>query len=106
MSAGFFEVLLVFSLACMWAPIVEETLFRGAFQHYLRRRWSIPLTTLVVAFVFAAIHPQGYLGVPPLMAIGATLSLVREWRGSLIAPIVTHACNNTVMLTLVLLLFR
>jgi len=81
-------------MACVWAPIVEETFFRGAFFGYLRRRLSWVLSGIIVALVFAAIHPQGWIAIPVLATISLILSAIREWRGSLIASITAHALNN------------
>jgi membrane protease YdiL (CAAX protease family) len=81
-------------MACVWAPIVEETFFRGVLFGYLRRRLPWALSGILVALVFAAIHPQGWIGIPVLAAIGFTLSAIREWRGSLIASMSAHALNN------------
>jgi membrane protease YdiL (CAAX protease family) len=81
-------------MACVWAPIVEETFFRGVLFGYLRRRLPWALSGILVALVFAAIHPQGLIGIPLLAAIGFTLSAIREWRGSLIASMSAHALNN------------
>ena len=55
---------------------------------------------MLSAALFAAIHPQGIVGFAPLFAIGATLAALREWRGSLIAPMVAHGCVNGVTLIL------
>lgn len=91
-------------LACLWAPVCEETFFRGAmFAHC--RRWLHPLlSALVVAFVFAAIHPQGWAVVPALMSLAVSFALVREWRGSTIASMTGHAMQNGFVMTLNLLM--
>ena len=44
--------------------------------------------------IFAALHPQGVFAIPALAGIGIGFSLLREWRDSLIAPMVAHAINN------------
>lgn len=57
--------------------------------------WLGRLAALIVtAFLFAAIHPQGIAGIPPIMALATTLGTLRLWRGSLIAPMTVHAINN------------
>ena len=91
------------------APILEEIMFRGALYHHLRsvtRRRAVMLSALLSAtfsgLLFAAIHPQGVAGLPALTAIGFGLALVREWRGSLVAPIVAHACINSVTFAIAL----
>jgi membrane protease YdiL (CAAX protease family) len=47
--------------------------------------------------IFAALHPQGFLAIPALASIGMGFSLLREWRDSLIAPMVAHAINNGIL---------
>lgn len=92
----------LYLLACVWAPIVEETMFRGAFYRYLRA-WARPVgAALVQGFFFAIIHPQGILGVPALMSLGFNFALIREWRGSLIGPMTAHALNNGFVFTMLL----
>jgi membrane protease YdiL (CAAX protease family) len=97
-------------LAAILAPIVEETMFRGVLYRHLREfsaglgvTLSVILSGLAVSFVFAVIHPQGLLAVPPLMALAFGFTLLREWRGTLIPSMVAHGINNG-LLTLVLIL--
>jgi len=89
----------VFVLAVVWAPLVEESIFRGAFYHHLRGRLGVILASLGVGFVFAIIHPQGIIAVPALMSLGVIFCLIREWRGSLIGPVVAHAAHNGALVT-------
>ncbi len=95
----------LYLLACVWAPLVEETIFRGSLYASLRPTWHPILAGLLVAFVFAAIHPQGLAFVPALMPLAITFALLREWRGSLVAPIVAHAIHNFAITTLALVIF-
>ena len=103
-SSNPWNILKLYLLAAVWAPITEETLFRGAFFHHLRRRNGWFLSALIVSLIFASIHPQGILGVPALMTIAMMLAALREWRGSIIAPIVLHALNNAVVMTIAILM--
>ena len=105
------QVVVVFIAACVAAPIVEEIAFRGILYKALRdmtRRLSVSMSIaiagLVSGFIFAAIHPQGWVAIPALTAIGFSMALAREWRKSLIAPMVMHAINNSIVLTLLLVL--
>jgi membrane protease YdiL (CAAX protease family) len=41
-----------------------------------------------------------------LIALGFNFSMMREWRGSLIAPMTAHLLHNGTLLTLVILLFK
>jgi membrane protease YdiL (CAAX protease family) len=99
------EYLELFVLASIVAPIVEETMFRGVLYRHLREATcnmsyalSVFLSACVVSFVFAVIHPQGFLGVPPLMALAFVFCLLREWRGTLVPGMVAHGVNNGVVL--------
>ncbi|HSW38511.1 MAG TPA: CPBP family intramembrane glutamic endopeptidase [Acidobacteriota bacterium] len=94
------QIVMLFILACLWAPVVEEFFFRGVFYGYLRHHASWVVSGLATALLFAVIHPQGWIGVPLLATSGFILSAIREWRGSIIAPISAHALNNGVALFL------
>ena len=102
---------LVFIDACILAPIVEETMFRGVLYRHLRelsRRWawfwSVIFSGTIVSFLFAVIHPQGLVAVPVLMALAYGFTIAREWRGSLIPSMVGHALNNGLVVLFVILM--
>jgi membrane protease YdiL (CAAX protease family) len=80
--------------AAVCAPLLEETIFRGALYGHLRRRWAPWISAGVVALVFAAMHPQGWAAIPVLGSIALVLAALREWRGSLVASMTAHAINN------------
>jgi membrane protease YdiL (CAAX protease family) len=94
------RVVSLFALASLFAPVTEEVMFRGVLYHHLRGRWGAIVSGVVVAFIFAVIHPQGWLGLPPLMVLALTFSAMREWRGSLVGPVVVHGLHNGAMLTI------
>jgi membrane protease YdiL (CAAX protease family) len=96
-------ILGVYLLACVWAPLTEETFFRGALYHHLRGRLPSILAGLFTGVVFASIHPQGWVAIPALASLGFVFAMLREWRGSLIAPMVAHAINNGFIMTLLVL---
>jgi membrane protease YdiL (CAAX protease family) len=88
-------------LTAVAAPITEEIMFRGVLYRHLRdvsrrmsRASSVLVSSLLNGFLFAIIHPQGVIGIPPLMVLGFSFCLAREWRGSLVAPMTMHALNN------------
>lgn len=86
--------LFLFLLACIYAPFVEETLFRGALYGYLRSSFSWLVSGIISSLIFAILHPQGWVAIPAIGAIGFNLSTIREWRGSAIASMTAHALNN------------
>ena len=108
-TGGVFDIIMIYALACVWAPVVEEAVFRGAFYRALRV--EIPgvagvfLASLTTSFVFAAIHPQGILFVPALMGLAITFAFMREWRTSLVAPMFAHAMHNATIVTFSMVLF-
>jgi len=97
------HMLLIILAAVVAAPIMEETFFRGALFAHLRsrRRWIIAAP--LVGLIFAVIHPQGWPAIPVIGGLGVFLCALREWRGSLIAPMTAHALNNLGALTLLLI---
>jgi len=105
-SGGPWSVVKLYLLACVWAPLCEEMVFRGAFYHHIRHRWHAVIAGLVSGLIFAAIHPQGLIALPALMSLAFVFAMLREWRGSIIASMTAHACNNAFVFTLFLLLLR
>jgi membrane protease YdiL (CAAX protease family) len=102
-QAGWWVWLEVLFVASVVAPVVEETMFRGVLYRHLREASSglrpavsVLLSGLVVSFLFAVIHPQGFLAVPLLLALALAFTLMREWRGTLVPAMVAHGINNAV----------
>jgi membrane protease YdiL (CAAX protease family) len=97
-------------LVAVVAPIVEETMFRGVLYRHLREAtrqvrvgWSMLLSATVVSFIFAVVHPQGWIAVPPLMALSYAFCLAREWRGTLVPSMVAHGTNNGLLMLFLML---
>lgn len=97
-------ILMIFLTACVAAPIVEETVFRGILYRHLRdvksfsAKWmSVLFAAVINALIFAAIHPQGIYGIPVLAMLAIGFSLAREWRGSLVSSMAMHAIHNTLV---------
>ncbi len=74
------------------APVLEETLYRGALYRYMRDRLHWLSAAIFSSTVFALAHsfPQMHAAY----VLGLACALLREWRGSLIAPIAAHASWN------------
>jgi membrane protease YdiL (CAAX protease family) len=105
-KGGLAGLIVAYAAACLWAPLVEETVFRGMLYRYLRGRWRAVAAAPLVGLLFAVVHPQGFAAIPALAALGAMFCLIREWRGSLIASMTAHAIHNFAALTLVLIVMR
>jgi membrane protease YdiL (CAAX protease family) len=100
---GWWTTLQVYLLACVWAPVVEETMFRGALFHHLRQRWRWLAAAPLVAFLFAAVHPQGWTTIPVLGALAVSFAAIREWRGSIIGCMTAHFLQNFTVATFLVL---
>lgn len=93
-------------LATCWAPIVEEAIFRGCIFRHARSRVGVMLAAIASAIIFGGMH--GYAGplLLPVTSLGFVFAMMREWRGSLIAPMTAHFLHNlTVTMVLVTLLY-
>lgn len=95
-------IVLLFLLASMWAPLVEETIFRGALYRQLRARWPWIAGAAVTALAFGAMHGYAIPLLFPVMGLGFGFALLREWRGSTIASMTGHCIHNAGALTLML----
>lgn len=98
-SSGWAGIAGLYLLACVWAPLTEELMFRGALFHHLRGVWRLPIAVVLSSLIFAAIHPQGLVAIIPLAAVGASLAFIRAWRGSIIASMTAHAAHNAAATT-------
>jgi membrane protease YdiL (CAAX protease family) len=94
----------LYLLACVWAPVVEETMFRGALFHHVRRRWNWVISAALVSLIFAAIHPQGWAAIPALGALALIFAAIREWRGSIVAPMTGHFIQNFFVTTMLIVM--
>lgn len=104
-SASPGQIALFASLAIVWAPLVEETVFRGALYRHLRSRVGVASAVGLSALVFGLMHGYELLMLGPVISLGIVFALMREWRSSLIPSITAHALHNaTVTLVLIMLL--
>lgn len=85
-------------LAVIAAPLFEEYIFRGLVFRGLRRSTTPLLAILGSAGIFALIHPP--LSVVPVFVLGVAAAVSFEASGLLLAPILTHALYNAVVVWL------
>lgn len=91
--------------AVIWAPVIEEIIFRGALHRWLRPKLGPAFTIGASSLLFAAVHPYSSAGLISVASGGLLYGVVREWRGSLVAPIVAHCLHNaTISISTVALL--
>ncbi len=93
----------------VFAPIGEEFLLRGVLFPGLRNSLSrispvwvaVLIAAIIDGVVFGALHVAGSKAIflPVLALFGVVLCLLYQFTGSLYAPIVLHATNNTIAIT-------
>lgn len=80
--------------------IGEEVMFRGVLQNSLHKLSKNKHVAIwVAAFIFGAIHMQFY-GLVPRMMLGAVFGYLYVWSGNIWYPIIAHAINNGIGVTL------
>ncbi|MEM8756835.1 MAG: CPBP family intramembrane glutamic endopeptidase [Planctomycetota bacterium] len=97
-------LVLLGSLVVVWAPVVEELILRGALYRHLRAWLYWLVAAAVSAVLFGILHQYDALMLGPVIALGVTFAIVREWRGSLIGAITGHALHNGTVFVLLLTL--
>lgn len=92
-------IIALFSIVVI-APIVEELLFRGTLQQYLKKYFSVKTSIIVTALIFSCFHfsySQG-LGnfslIPSLFTFACFLGYIYERQGSIFASIGLHLTFN------------
>jgi hypothetical protein len=83
-------------LAIIAAPLFEEFLFRGLIFQGLRRTTGTALAILGSAALFALVHPP--ISVIPVFGLGIAAAVSFQKSGLLLAPILTHAIYNTIVI--------
>jgi membrane protease YdiL (CAAX protease family) len=91
-------VILFFIGAVIFAPIVEELLFRGVLLRGLLRRTGPVAAVLISAVIFALVHwvgdPNTLPFLPALAGLGVVLAVVALRSGELSTSIFIHAGFN------------
>ncbi|HEX9709020.1 MAG TPA: CPBP family intramembrane glutamic endopeptidase [Candidatus Thermoplasmatota archaeon] len=96
---SFSDYLTLLPAVAVLAPVAEELFFRGYALGGLAQRGYVGPGVIITSALFAAIHLNPFTFIP-LMAAGTVLAGVYLRTGSLVAPIVGHAANNFLALTL------
>ena len=86
-------ILVIFIVAVVGAPIVEELLFRGVLFEEIRNECSIKTTIFLTALVFGIYH-FNIIQTPNTFFMGLVLAYVYYKTGTIRAPIIIHATNN------------
>jgi membrane protease YdiL (CAAX protease family) len=83
------------------APIAEELFFRGLIFNALAMRMPMLLAALVSGIIFGIGH--GDLVLFPALALFGTLqAILYRISGNLVVPMIVHAANNAIFLSLMI----
>jgi membrane protease YdiL (CAAX protease family) len=96
------QLLLLFLLGVILAPLGEELYFRGFLYPAIRAHFGTYVAILFSAVVFGLLHFD-LLRFIPLAVGGAGLAWLYEKTNSLYVPMIAHGFWNFVMLTLLVL---
>lgn len=84
----------------IFAPVFEESLFRGfLFAGFRNSRLGIAGTIVITSLLWAALHIQyGAFGLGVVFSMGILLGIMRNRTGSLMVPLLMHGFFNLVAL--------
>lgn len=83
----------MFSVACVFAPIYEELIFRAGLYRFCRQRFGRGWALLISGCAFGLLHGN-WAGFLPLAILGMGLAIVYEATGSIRVSIITHGLFN------------
>lgn len=98
-GAGPLDAVKALVIGALIPAIAEELLFRGFFQRLLEYVYSARKAIIISGLSFAILHLNPIDGLA-LIAIGAFIGLTAYYTQSLALPIVIHAGNNAIAVTL------
>ncbi len=84
------------------APLIEETLFRGFLQSYIRKHLGSAQAIVITSACFSLFHYDSSQGlgnisiILSLFVLALFLGFLYEKRGSLLAPMILHGTFNAV----------
>jgi hypothetical protein len=85
------------------APLVEELVFRGFLQPWLRRRFGVALSIIGSGVLFGLAHQELWLSISNIV-MGFVLAAIYEYTGSLWVTIWIHFVNNATVMAFIALL--
>lgn len=93
-AKGGLSLSLLALIACVFVPVSEELLYRGFVYNIFKRNFRrLSLAIIITALVFIVLHINP-VWFPSLFLISIGLTMLYEYTGSLIGPIVAHSVIN------------
>ncbi len=100
-APGWYKIWLM-ATAVIFAPVVEEVVFRGVLFPAMAKRNGIAASMVLTSMLFALIH--GHLpALLPLFTVGLFLSGAYLYTGSLLVPVLMHSIFNAVNIAALLI---
>jgi hypothetical protein len=106
-----FSFLLATITIVILAPFIEEVLFRGFFQNFLKKYLNVKTSIILTSLIFSIFHFSFYQKfsnisiLSSIFILGSLLGFIYEKQKSLIAPITLHLTFNSFSI-LSLLIFK
>jgi membrane protease YdiL (CAAX protease family) len=107
-STSLFPLLIVLFMIILSAPIIEEFLFRGCVQNFLRRKIGVKSSIVITSIFFSGMHfsfSQSFSNIPLLISLfvfSIYLGFVYEKTRSLLSSITLHMTFNTISVVRIL----
>lgn len=97
------DIVLLFGVGALIAPIAEEICFRGIIYAYFRR-WGVVAALLASTAIFVLLH---FTRLPVTQLVGGVVfALAYETSRNLMTPITIHVLGNLALFTLSLPIFQ
>ncbi len=96
------QLIIIFIMLVLIAPLAEELIFRGFIFKALRERITFWPATIIVSILFGIAHGQWNVGIDTFV-LSVFLCGLREYSGSLWASILLHSLKNLLAFTLLFL---
>jgi membrane protease YdiL (CAAX protease family) len=90
---GYLLLSFLFSV-CVFAPVVEEFIFRGMLWYPIERFISSNVALFATSILFACAHVDT-LHIIAVFPLGVLFGILRKRTGSIWPAIIAHAANNT-----------
>ena len=93
-----YSLIILFCMAVLVAPLLEEIIFRGYFYRILKEAKGQAVAIPVIAFIFGLLHINQYQGdwlaIVMVFGVGIFLTLLRAFLGTTIASSIMHYTFN------------
>lgn len=94
------EYLSVWLFACFLNVIMQELLVRGYIYQLIKSEYNIVISIIVTTILFTVMHggafETGIVAVLNVITMSVFMSLILEYTGSLVAPILVHTFWNSI----------